>query len=262
MMRAVACRKLHKKDLKAKYKRALRRPPKATNIKTYLPGTRVYFWTPQIGKGRLRRDAGACRGPAMILQKDKGNYFVSWRGQVLLVSERQIRIASVEEAAAAGHIAKDLNLTADNVDEQDEKMYEDARANPPSDEPAPPAAGSAPMEEDPPPAADIPRLGEAEAPAAAIEDPTEPAAAHENEEDFFNEVRAAELRYQEEEHARQQAECLSSPVECTIGRSRSWIAIRQATAGGSGETQPGKTPVRRGRKKKNKKEDDDDEPNK
>ncbi len=61
LMRAVACRKLHKKDLRMTYKRALRRPLKGSTLRTCLPGTRVYFWSPKIGKGRQRRDAGAAR---------------------------------------------------------------------------------------------------------------------------------------------------------------------------------------------------------
>ena len=78
MMRAPACRKLHKRDLMAKYRRALKRPPKATTEKVWLSGTRVYFWKPKILKGRRRRDPGAWRGPATVTTTSRGVAVCCW----------------------------------------------------------------------------------------------------------------------------------------------------------------------------------------
>ena len=68
----------------------------------------------------------------MVLYKDKQNYYLAWRGRVLLVARSQIREASAEEAAAAGMIQQEATLTGRNLEEAEDKRYVDARAAIPS----------------------------------------------------------------------------------------------------------------------------------
>ena len=71
-------------------------------------------------KGRMREDSQRWRGPATVIaRKSMGRYYVGWRSRVLLVAKDQIRLATVEEAAAADTIAKDMAMTAD------QKFYRD-----------------------------------------------------------------------------------------------------------------------------------------
>ena len=67
----------------------------------------------------------------MIARESVGRYYVGWRSRVLLVAKDQIRLATVEEAAAADTIAKDLALTADK------KYYQDMTGEPTPPPPPP-----------------------------------------------------------------------------------------------------------------------------
>ena len=64
----------------------------------------------------------------MIARESVGRYYVGRRSRVLLVAKDQIRMATMEEAAAADTIAKDLALTADKKYYQD--MPEDGKQTP------------------------------------------------------------------------------------------------------------------------------------
>ena len=55
----------------------------------------------------------------MIARESIGRYYVGWRSRVLLVAKDQIRLATMEEAAASDTIAKDMALTTD------QKYYQD-----------------------------------------------------------------------------------------------------------------------------------------
>ena len=63
----------------------------------------------------------------MIVRESVGRYYVGWRSRVLLVAKDQIRMATMEEAAASDTIANDMALTADK------KYYQDmaGEATPP-----------------------------------------------------------------------------------------------------------------------------------
>lgn len=45
-------------------------------------------------KGRLRLGPSRWRGPATVVLRECGNYYLSWHGKVLLVAQEQIRVAS------------------------------------------------------------------------------------------------------------------------------------------------------------------------
>jgi hypothetical protein len=84
------------------------------------PGTRVYFWSPHPSKGRQREDALRWRGPATVIARESaGRYHVGCRWRVLLVSNEQIRLATMEEAGAADTVAMDLVISADQKHCQD-----------------------------------------------------------------------------------------------------------------------------------------------
>ena len=60
---------------------------------------------------RRRRDAQCWRGPATIVAREfPGRYFVAWRAKLLLVSEDQLRLATMEETKAFDEIATDMKL--------------------------------------------------------------------------------------------------------------------------------------------------------
>ena len=67
----------------------------------------------------------------MIARENVGRYYVGWRSRVLLVAKDQIRMATMEEAAASDTIAKDLALTADK------KYYQDMTGEPTPPPPPP-----------------------------------------------------------------------------------------------------------------------------
>ena len=67
----------------------------------------------------------------MIATESVGRYYVGWRSRVLLVAKDQIRMATMEEAAASDTIAKDMALTADK------KHYQDMTGEPTPPPPPP-----------------------------------------------------------------------------------------------------------------------------
>ena len=90
-MRAAAKISLLRKDCQDKLKRALRRWPRG-KIKEFTPGEMIYFYSPQPTAKRFKRDAGAWRGPAVILMKESSErYYISWRGRCLLVAASNLR---------------------------------------------------------------------------------------------------------------------------------------------------------------------------
>ena len=116
-IRAAAKMHLLSRDMSDKVRRAMmRRAPRV--LGELIPGTRVYFWSPHPLKGRQRRDPHRWRGPATVIAKQSpGRYYVGWRGRVLLTSKDQLRLATVEEAAAAARVKRDVTMAAnDQVD--------------------------------------------------------------------------------------------------------------------------------------------------
>ena len=115
-------------DVQDKMRRAIVRGPPNKNAAglTYLPGTRIYFWQPAVGKPRVRRDPGRWRGPALVITKErKSRYFVSWHGRCLLLAAENIRPASAEEAAMYDLVCRETDEFQDNWKEDEEKRYED-----------------------------------------------------------------------------------------------------------------------------------------
>ena len=130
-IRAAVRMALLSRDASDKIRRAtLRRAPGV--VGELAPGTRIYFWSPHPSKGRQREDALRWRGPATVIARESvGRYYVGWRSRVLLVAKDQIRMATMEEAAASDTIAKDLALTADK------KYYQDMTGEPTPPPPPP-----------------------------------------------------------------------------------------------------------------------------
>ena len=112
-IRAAARVALISKDASDKVRRAMLR--KAPTISSELiPGSRVYFWSPNPMKGRVRADPRRWRGPATVIAKEGASrYYISWRARILLVAKENLRHASTEECAATEFIAKDAAMTAD-----------------------------------------------------------------------------------------------------------------------------------------------------
>ena len=118
-IRAAARMALLSRDASDKVRRAvLRRAPAA--VGELVHGTRVFFWSPHPTKGRQRQDALRWRGPATVIARESiGRYYVGWRSRVSLVAKDQIRLATMEEAAAHDVIGKDMAMTADPKSYQD-----------------------------------------------------------------------------------------------------------------------------------------------
>jgi hypothetical protein len=126
-MRATARQALISVDAIRKVKAAILRLAVPEN-KEYLPGSRVYFFSPHPFKGRQRKDAKRWRGPATVIAKENEHgtrYYVSWRSKILLVATEQIRLATPEENSAA-LIAKDATLTAHDLRAEGNTGYRDA----------------------------------------------------------------------------------------------------------------------------------------
>ncbi|CAE7864387.1 TY1B-PL [Symbiodinium microadriaticum] len=99
-MRAAAKIALLHGEVHEKLKAALRRAPGGQN-RAFSPGEMVFFWSPasDLKRRRYRRDAGAWRGPAVVLLPDGAQkYFISWRGRCLLVAAANMKLASLEAA--------------------------------------------------------------------------------------------------------------------------------------------------------------------
>ena len=137
--RAAAKVALLRGDVQEKLRKALRRAP-GGEARAYEPGELVYFWSPTGVKPgvRYRRDAGAWRGPAVVLVPDGASrYFVSWRGRCLLVAAANLKGASLEESQ------DDLRLREAETDLA--KGYVDlAQDSPPPGEPEAPPEPVAP----------------------------------------------------------------------------------------------------------------------
>ena len=99
-LRAAAKMALLRSDIHEKLKAALRRAP-GGQVREFAPGEMVYFWSPaaDVKNKRYKRNAGAWRGPAVVLMPDgQQKYFVSWRGRCLLVAAAYLKVASLEAA--------------------------------------------------------------------------------------------------------------------------------------------------------------------
>ena len=109
---------LLERDVTDKVRRALLR--KAPTVTAELvPGTRVYFWSAHPTKGRQRQDAERWRGPATVIAKEAHTrYYLSWRGQVLLVAREQLRLVTSLEASSAKHVREDVAITAGKDDKR------------------------------------------------------------------------------------------------------------------------------------------------
>ena len=92
------------------------------------PGTRVCFWKPHPIKGRQRQDALRWRGGATLVARESfGSYYIGRMSRVLLVAKDQIRLATMEEAAASDSIAKDMAMT-----DSGQRFYKDKTGTSPS----------------------------------------------------------------------------------------------------------------------------------
>ena len=97
-MRAVAKIAFLRADIHSKLKAALRRAPGGQSSE-FCPGEMVYFWSPVAGakKRRYKADAGAWRGPAVVLVPDgRQKFFISWRGRCVLVAGSNLKPASLD----------------------------------------------------------------------------------------------------------------------------------------------------------------------
>ena len=124
--RAAAKVALLRGDVQEKLRKALRRAP-GGQARAYEPGELVYFWSPTGSKPgvRYRRDAGAWRGPAVVLVPDGASrYFVSWRGRCLLVAAANLKGASLEES-------QDHDLRLREAETDLAKGYVDLSQDPP-----------------------------------------------------------------------------------------------------------------------------------
>ena len=132
-MRAAAKVALLHGDIHEKLKAALRRAPGGQS-RDFAPGELVFFWSPisEPKRRRYRRDAGAWRGPAVVLVPDGSQkYFISWRGRCLLVAAANMKMASLEAA-------DDHELRLREAEAHLEKGYLDLsqEAEPPKEEEA------------------------------------------------------------------------------------------------------------------------------
>ena len=122
-MRAAAKISLLRKDCQDKLKRALRRWPRG-KIKEFTPGEMIYFYSPQPTAKRFKRDAGAWRGPAVILMKESSErYYISWRGRCLLVAASNLRCCTELEGGDFQGRMQELEHLEKKW--EDEKDFED-----------------------------------------------------------------------------------------------------------------------------------------
>ena len=98
-MRAAAKIALLRGDIHEKLRAALRRAP-GGEVRQFYPGEMIFFWSPVDPKRvRYKKQAGAWRGPAVVLVPDGAQkYFISWRGRCLLVAGANLKPASLEAA--------------------------------------------------------------------------------------------------------------------------------------------------------------------
>ena len=67
----------------------------------------------------MREDAERWRGPATVIAREsQGRFYLSWRGQVVLVAREQMRLATSLEAAAATETARNVAITGEQDDRQ------------------------------------------------------------------------------------------------------------------------------------------------
>ena len=129
-IRSAARMALIQRDATEKVRRAmLRQAP--TVVGVLCPGSRVYFWSPNPFKARRRQDPERWRGPATVIAKEMNSrYYLSWRGQCVLVAREQIRLASSVETAAAEHIKEDARLVGGGAEDKSYKDVSDPAATP------------------------------------------------------------------------------------------------------------------------------------
>lgn len=81
------------------------------------PGSRVYFWTPVINRGRNRRGSDIWRGPAIVIDRQGAiRCFIAYRAKVLFVTREQMRHATSMRSAVADRIAEDMGLVSQDRD--------------------------------------------------------------------------------------------------------------------------------------------------
>ena len=117
-IRTVAKIMLLERDVTKRVRRAmLRKAP--TIMGEVCPGARIYFWSASPTCGHRRQDSERWRGPATVIAREsRGRYYLSWRGQAMLVAEEQVRHATSLEAAAADKVQRDVTTTAELEDKQ------------------------------------------------------------------------------------------------------------------------------------------------
>jgi len=116
-------------DAKEMWKRALFR--RNREEKKYEPGDRVYFWGPGVDNDPLRR----WRGPAVVvMSKDPGSIWCSYRGGVIKVSSPNLRSETPEERAALDlprNSAADQSSTTTSQDLRGKIPFLDLTKEPP-----------------------------------------------------------------------------------------------------------------------------------
>ena len=81
-------------DASDKVRRArLRKAPVV--IGELCPGSRVYFWSPSLNRGRLRQVPARWKGPAAVIAKQVASCdFIAYRAKVLLVARGTMQHAT------------------------------------------------------------------------------------------------------------------------------------------------------------------------
>ena len=104
-------------DVSDKVRRAMLRKAPVV-LGELCPGSRVYFWAPSIGRGRLRQDLERWKGPATVIAKQGASrHFVAYRAKILLVAREQMRHVTSIENAAADRIVEDMDLVSQDPDQ-------------------------------------------------------------------------------------------------------------------------------------------------
>ena len=167
-MRTVARIALLRQDVREKIRRAVLRKRLVSESGPFVPGAQVYYWVPSNQKGVRYRLGGEWRGPATVLVQEKHKrYFISWRGRLLLVAEKNLRLGTGEELALNEPVRDQMGEVGDALrDANRANVYRDLRPRgppPPRPRPAKRAAPDVPGAEAAAPQAKV-RKHESEGP--------------------------------------------------------------------------------------------------
>jgi len=113
-------------------------------LRTFETGERVYFWRRGKGQG-YKKGRARWHGPGTVIGVEKGNYWLSFAGQVLKTAAEHLRTATHEEVVSAEEVHEMLrevcgmSINADEVEAARVKGYVDL-----TNEPLPPDAPERP----------------------------------------------------------------------------------------------------------------------